>query len=257
MKTIIISCNYFAKSENRLKNCLESLKMIKLPNTIILMGDNNSTDGSVELIQEYVDNGTVDVFYKSPKNIGKAKMLNLLYYIAKTKIGVEPNDVLMHIDSDITVKTENYLSIVEDYYEKILNKEIVNAIIPYQNDLKEQWFLFDVNKIQAKNEFGHIVKTTNNYHIAGGCFSTLCKYHEMIGGYTFKQGVNGYPIYGGDDAFYMLYLNNIVKGNFKTITSLKVSHIPESDKEFRKWKRTANWNIAHGVQCNAKGFFDK
>lgn len=263
MKTIIISCNYFAKSENRLKNCLESLKKNKLPNTIILMGDNNSTDGSIELIQEYVDNGTVDGFYKSPKNIGKSKILNTLYYIAKKNFNIEPNDILMNIDSDIELKNSgDYLSIVEDYYSHILtDNRTVCGIYPYKSTESVTdinfYYPFDERKIPFKKEYGYTVKTPNDYHIAGGCFSTLCKYHEAIGGYIFKQGVNGIPTYGGDDAFYMLYLNNIIRGEFKLCADLKMFHMDDQNKEYKKWKLNAIHNILNRIPSKNYGFFDK
>lgn len=260
MKTIIISCNYFAKSENRLKNCLESLKMVKLPNTVILMGDNNSTDGSVELIQEYVDNGTIDVFYKSPKNIGKSKMLNTLYYIAKTKIGVEPNDVLMHLDSDIEIKAKDYLSIVEDYYSKALqDNKTICGIYPFVHSAEDQkiFYLFDILSVPEKDEYGFKVRTALNGGLAGGCFSTLCKYHETIGGYQFKQGINGIPIYGGDDGIYMFGLSQIPYCEFKIMSLLDICHPQELNQKYINYKRESIKHILSKQSFMTQGFFDK
>lgn len=261
MKIVVISCNYFA-NDGRLKATLDSLRKNKesVGCVKICIADNASTDGSADTIKEYYENGTIDLFKLNDRNLGKCKAMNALFDAAKEKFGIEQDDLILHLDSDIEL-SDNFMKNLLDDYEKLseeFGQDGINAVFPRFGDDFPNATLFDVNECNDTKSIDG--KWTRRPGIAGGCMVVPAKKHIGLNGYNEEiQGKNGYPIYSGDDADFILRLGIKYKNGVNVIcNNLKAFVKEETDKGYSDYKIKLLSKVRGRIPTNSEcGYYDK
>lgn len=264
MKTIILCCNYNEGKTGNLKRCLETLKRNKLENTIIGLIDNASKDNSLEIINEYIKDKTIDVFIANAKNMGKAKALNSLFKYILITYPIEYEDICLHIDSDIKMH-DNFISDSEKCFTKFddcylfftKSSSVENEFVD-----KHIHMIQDEEYIDVDDEFQKVHRGPG---IAGCIWSMKVKSFLEVNMYRENAGKNNNSaIYGGDDGYlvYDLFLKNINKFAYVHKTQYHY-HPPCQDEEYQKWKVEQNIIIGKFIKSKDendfiadKGFYD-
>ena len=162
--TIIIPCY---NEINTIEKIIKKIKKINIKNKIILI-DDNSTDGSRELIQEKLINDK-DLFLKHEINYGKGKCI----------ISAKPfvlNDIVIIQDADLEYNPENYFDLIEPIFKKRVNVVYGSRVLNKENYQKNNNFL------SSFRIFGNFVLTkisniVNNQNLtdAHTCYKVFTK----------------------------------------------------------------------------------
>ena len=162
--TIIIPCY---NEIHTIEEVITKIKKIKIEKQIILV-DDNSNDGSRDLIQEKLIND-IDLFLKHDRNYGKGKCI----------ITAKPfilNELIIIQDADLEYNPENY----HDLVEPILNKR--TNVVYGSRVLKRENYKKQINFISSFRIFGNFVLTKisnliNNQNLtdAHTCYKVFTK----------------------------------------------------------------------------------
>ncbi len=162
--TIIIPCY---NEINTIEKIIKKIKKINIEKQIILI-DDNSTDGSRELIQEKLIND-IDLFLKHEINYGKGKCI----------ISAKPfvlNDIVIIQDADLEYNPENYFDLIEPIFKKRVNVVYGSRVLNKENYQKNNNFL------SSFRIFGNFVLTkisniVNNQNLtdAHTCYKVFTK----------------------------------------------------------------------------------
>ena len=231
MKIHIVMCNYNAQLhlDNTIKSLIENIN----ENVTLNIIDNNSQDRSIEIIDKYKDN-----FYKiikSPQNIGKAKGLNNLVKLMNECNPLHEDDLILSLDSDISIVTENFFDKSFNIWKKLNNKSCCMVGFQQGNSLMKRKMSF-LKSID--NSFEYFADPHGiGSGIAGGSIFIPYKYFKLINGYRENMGPNGNAaIYGGNDGWLMYDLAVKTHLPVVVIKTLQVFHPFEEDQNYQKWK---------------------
>lgn len=262
MKSVIISCNYNEEQTGSLESCLQHLQQTKLDNTIIGIIDNNSKDNSISLIKKYTDNKTIDFALKLPQNIGKARALNFLFKQLLIKYDISSQDLVTHLDSDISlpkeyVKDSEYVFNTFDdccLYLTLSSRDPDKFVYNYGH-------MFDINlfNITDKPPYKNMPICLG---INGGIITMKCYEFHAMNYYNELCRRDGKPtIFGGDDAHIINMLYKLFH-NYKVYINGDIFHYhPDTkDPEYFKWKLNYAQNLTkqynNNIQLEDKGFYD-
>lgn len=264
MKSLIICCNYNEEKTGNLERTLKALQENKLENTLIGIIDNGSKDKSNLLINEYVQNKTIDGFISSSKNLGKPKAMNALFKYMLGAYKFYNDDICIHIDSDIMMynnfikESEHvFLTYKDCYLFFSLGSSKLNEIEYDNGHFFKPDELIKVNEIYGKIQRGP--------GIQGALWSMPLNSFMKVKLYRENNGKNGTSaIYGGDDGFLVYDLFNLDKNKFAyTNLNLYHYHPPVLDLAYKEWKAEQN-NYAGAItktseineKLATKGFYD-
>lgn len=104
-KVFIIILNY--NRRDRLKKCLDSIFKINYPNYEVVLVDNNSTDGSLEMARAGYSRS---VFIKNEENIGYSAGNNVGIRYALERMA----DYVLLLNNDTEVKSDFLLKLIEE-----------------------------------------------------------------------------------------------------------------------------------------------
>jgi glycosyltransferase involved in cell wall biosynthesis len=264
MKSLILCCNYNEEKTGNLERCLKAFQENKLENTLIGIIDNNSKDKSVELINEYVKNKTIDGFISSSINLGKPKALNALFKYMMGAYKFYKNDICIHVDSDIKMY-DNFIKTSEQVFQKFNDCYLFfsfgsSKLDEFEYDNGHYFKLNDLEKVD--DNFGRIQRGPG---IQGAIWSMPISSFMNVNLYRENNGKNGNSaIYGGDDGFlvYDLFNKNPNKFAYADL-NLYHYHPPVLDLAYKEWKNEQNSYaglITKTPEANEKlaikGFYD-
>ena len=162
--TIIIPCY---NEIHTIEKVIKKIRKINIEKQIILV-DDNSNDGSRDLIQEKLIN-EIDLFLKHDRNYGKGKCI----------ITAKPfilNELIIIQDADLEYNPENYLDLVEPILNKRTNVVYGSRVLKRENYKKQ------INFISSFRIFGNFVLTKisnliNNQNLtdAHTCYKVFTK----------------------------------------------------------------------------------
>ena len=162
--TIIIPCY---NEIHTIEKIIKKIKKIDIEKQIILV-DDNSNDGSRDLIQEKLVND-IDLFLKHDRNYGKGKCI----------ITAKPfilNELIIIQDADLEYNPENYLDLIEPILNKRTNVVYGSRVLKRENYKKQ------INFISSFRIFGNFVLTKisnliNNQNLtdAHTCYKVFTK----------------------------------------------------------------------------------
>ena len=162
--TIIIPCY---NEIHTIEKVIKKIKKINIEKQIILV-DDNSNDGSRDLIQEKLVND-IDLFLKHDRNYGKGKCI----------ITAKPfilNELIIIQDADLEYNPENYLDLIEPILNKRTNVVYGSRVLKRENYKKQ------INFISSFRIFGNFVLTKisnliNNQNLtdAHTCYKVFTK----------------------------------------------------------------------------------
>jgi hypothetical protein len=147
----------------------------------VFIGDNNTKD--VEM-KEWL--ATLNEVYFSPKNIGKANIVNLLHRQSRKC------DYIFSIDSDMYSDVSEY-NTFDKMIEILDNCFNVGLVSSNQKECSQHWF--DRTVFPKKNNGFDLGYSNNGIGVAGGCIAMRCGDWEKSGGYK-----EDHDIYTGDDS---------------------------------------------------------
>lgn len=259
-KVHFLICNYNGQHENHaLEKSLDALGRLKLPNIYYHIYDNASSDGSVAVINKYVELGLIDTCLLSKQNRGKAFALNRLYEYSSVSYDIADDDIIISMDSDIILREYDFIdklcqlftmsnigylgfNLYEDYN--------CQTISPYtvQSKYRETKMLFE-------HEYAVVDKVSG---LAGGILAIRNKLFQSIK-YNENLGKDKTPaVYGGDDAVLTLKLFKSGQPGLYDLSS-KIVHYPHN-ADYNKWKSDVMNNMMdHGFGNSSlpeKGFYD-
>ena len=162
--TIIIPCY---NEIHTIEKVIKKIRKINIEKQIILV-DDNSNDGSRDLIQEKLIN-EIDLFLKHDRNYGKGKCI----------ITAKPfilNELIIIQDADLEYNPENYLDLIEPILNKRTNVVYGSRVLKRENYKKQ------INFISSFRIFGNFVLTKisnliNNQNLtdAHTCYKVFTK----------------------------------------------------------------------------------
>ena len=162
--TIIIPCY---NEIHTIEKVIKKIRKIDIEKQIILV-DDNSNDGSRDLIQEKLIN-EIDLFLKHDRNYGKGKCI----------ITAKPfilNELIIIQDADLEYNPENYLDLIEPILNKRTNVVYGSRVLKRENYKKQ------INFISSFRIFGNFVLTKisnliNNQNLtdAHTCYKVFTK----------------------------------------------------------------------------------
>ena len=162
--TIIIPCY---NEIYTIEKVIKKIRKINIEKQIILV-DDNSNDGSRDLIQEKLIND-IDLFLKHDRNYGKGKCI----------ITAKPfilNELIIIQDADLEYNPENYLDLIEPILNKRTNVGYGSRVLKRENYKKQ------INFISSFRIFGNFVLTKisnfiNNQNLtdAHTCYKVFTK----------------------------------------------------------------------------------
>ena len=162
--TIIIPCY---NEIHTIEKVIKKIRKIDIEKQIILV-DDNSNDGSRDLIQEKLIND-VDLFLKHDRNYGKGKCI----------ITAKPfilNELIIIQDADLEYNPENYFDLIEPILNKRTNVVYGSRVLKRENYKKQ------INFISSFRIFGNFVLTKisnliNNQNLtdAHTCYKVFTK----------------------------------------------------------------------------------
>lgn len=123
----------FTPTYNRfktLKKCYESLIKQTSKNFIWQVVDDGSTDNTEKLINDFIKEKKINIEYYKKNNGGKFTAINYSLNITKTELW-------FCLDSDDYL-FDNAVELIERYYQKIKNKELVCGLLTYRSTDKGQ-----------------------------------------------------------------------------------------------------------------------
>ena len=126
--TIIIPCY---NEIHTIEKIIKKIKKIDIEKQIILV-DDNSNDGSRDLIQEKLVND-IDLFLKHDSNYGKGKCI----------ITAKPfilNELIIIQDADLEYNPENYFDLIEPILIKRTNVVYGSRVLNRENYIKHTTF---------------------------------------------------------------------------------------------------------------------
>lgn len=148
-KVAFVILHYLTKTDTI--ECIESIQQnVKYDNYEIIVVDNASNNGSIEVLENKYKNNNKIHLIKNENNLGFAKGNNIGYSYAKNKLN---SKFIFVINNDTIIKDENFISEILNYYNynkfHILGPNIISlqdngkqnplnsVIINKQNIIKE------------------------------------------------------------------------------------------------------------------------
>ena len=174
--------------------CLESLKQVNYSNFNILVVDNGSTDGSVELLKEKFPEVSILVL---EKNLGYAVGNNRGFNSLKP----DPPDFVIFLNND-TIVDENF---IEPLVKQLLTHKKASQTVPkiyYENDPKLIWYAGGIVNLWTGSIY-HLgirqyddpdySKTCKTKYATGCCFCMRYEEFKEFGGFD-----ETFPMYSED-----------------------------------------------------------
>jgi glycosyltransferase involved in cell wall biosynthesis len=157
----------------RIKECLESLSRQSSKNFTLLISDNNSSDNTVAIIEEYIYSSSHPCFlYKQSENLGRPQ--NFLYLLGKVD-----TEFFFFLDSE-DMLSDDYVKNLE--FEMAKNPD-VDAFIPNYWELgsnKEIRQLLAPSMLQIPYEVRlSFIVTQSNLSGVAYLFYTVCRYDTV------------------------------------------------------------------------------
>lgn len=238
-----IICNYFEERTGNLNETLLALQRNKenlgdeRDRFKVSIFDNGSTDRSEELIKKFVDLKVVDYAIRSAVNLGKARALNELFVCVKKKWVVEDDDIILHLDSDIRL-SDTFIKDLLELYDSYNDMSLVFPTFTSNSDeILKNSFKFPLEKEESFEFNGNKVYKTKSTQIIGCCMAVKAKDHKAIDGYRELQGKDGLPLYGADDAVFILDISRLHPDQwFYIYTKLSAYHPMTEDIDYRNSK---------------------
>jgi GT2 family glycosyltransferase len=174
--------------------CLESLKQVNYSNFNILVVDNGSTDGSVELLKEKFPEVSILVL---EKNLGYAGGNNRGFASLKP----DPPEFVIFLNND-TIVDENF---IEPLVKQLLTHKKASQTVPkiyYENDPKLIWYAGGIVNLWTGSIY-HLgirqydgpaySKTYKTKYATGCCFCMRYEEFKEFGGFD-----ETFPMYSED-----------------------------------------------------------
>jgi len=200
----------------------------------LYIGDNNSNDELVSYLKEY-HNKPYCQLTLSPKNLGKANMINLLHSKARKC------EIVITIDTDLVTINNNWIDEIVDCLSN--NKEF--GVLSTEQLTNGQHLKKRFDKIKEYN--GHKILYGSFTGVAGGCVVMTNDDWNTVGGYR------SFGVYGGVDATLMQNVNRMLKKECGVVETIPLDHPFDDDKGYEKWKHD---NISLS-KTSSIGYFDK
>lgn len=241
----IVMCNYNKLEE--MKKSISSIKEQFNDNVKLLIVDNTSVDGSIDWLK---NNKNIDKVILNKYNKGKAKAINNLIKETDKEIGIDNDDLIFNLDSDISIISDNFFEKVEDIWRIVSEKVSCLVCIQDGNNLFKRNFHFNHSSI---GNFDYFIPSEGfGIGIAGGAMITSYKNWKSVSGYREDRG-----LYGFNDGGLLLDLYQKTQKPICVIKNLKVFHPFETNEEYKRWKEMAqNQQINFNKCTEEKGFFD-
>ncbi|MGH9354142.1 MAG: glycosyltransferase, partial [Terriglobia bacterium] len=179
MDISVVVCTYNRAAS--LKITLSSLRALEAPSSLkweILMVDNNSTDSTRDVIEEFANTSGLNVRYIFEPQQGRSFALNAGIREAK-------GEIVAFTDDDVTFDPQWMLSLKQalDEWGCIA---AAGKIVPVWNDPVPSWFQLEGQQAVGHFDMGETPKGTNYAHGANGAFRREA--FEKYG--TFQTGVS-------------------------------------------------------------------
>ena len=261
-KILFIICNYNAHASGALGESLKRLQDIKDDNIVISYFDNGSRDGSADMLQEYYKSGLIDLLVLSKKNMGKAYAMNNLFITAMQMYNVSGQDVLISMDSDISIMDRSFPSQVRSIFAEPGVKYLgYTYFSDYEMKTKSNYNCYKNTEVEIIDG-RHYDVLENQHGLGGGILAMPASRFSAVNGYNQHLGPKGTPaIYGGDDAVLLRDLF-LAFPNEKALccTEQMIVHPENDDEEYKQWKKEVIKSMCkNGFKNEAlplKGFYD-
>jgi len=221
--------------------CLESLKQVNYSNFNILVVDNGSTDGSVELLKENFPEVSILVL---EKNLGYAGGNNRGFYSLKP----DPPEFVIILNND-TIVDKNF---IEPLVRQLLTHKKASQTVPkiyYENDPKLIWYAGGIVNLWTGSIY-HLgirqydgpaySKTRKTKYATGCCF--CMRYEE------FKE-------FGGFDETFPMYSEDVDLSLWIRAAGKQVWFVPDS-KIWHKVSASLGGEFSFGkIVRKARGIF--
>ena len=148
---------------------------------------------------------------------------------------IEPNDLILHLDSDIQI-CDDFIPNLLEFYDFV--HDDANIVFPRFTSSEEAAFLFDLNTQETLEFNGKKAYKTKNPQIIGCCMAVPSKIHDQVGGYAEIQGKFGLPLYGADDGVFILKAAATnPDGFFYIYDGLQAFHPETLDEAYKERKK--------------------
>lgn len=208
---VVVTYNRWDYSEQCLPNIRETASD-KIPYTITVV-DNGSSDGTPEKLKEMYKDGIIDNLVLLKENIGVAKAQNIGW-----QLNIDA-PYYAKIDNDVLFEKKGWLDGVINTFTKSTG---VGAL-GYQCTEDNANY-----PISSENGVSYRVKNGN---IGGACFFVPKHVNEELGFWCEDFGK-----YGEEDADYGMRITVSSRKNCYMVDRTIMKHLPEKDKEYRKFK---------------------
>ena len=247
MNTFVISCNY--NQVEHLKDSMSSILKQKNENVKYIIVDNKSKNS--EEIKKILFLNAADLtdYECLPNNIGKARAIN---NAVNAISDIKDDDLILLLDSDISLVTENFFDKVEEVWTAFKDKVSCLVCTQTGNSLcKREWCW---RKSTSGIEY-FVPSEGYGYGIAGGGMITSFRNWKTVGGFRINNGTN---IYGNNDGPLMVDLFRKTGKPICVINDLKVFHpFDENNNDYQKWKDRQHQSIIRtGKTSDSNGFYD-
>lgn len=239
---VVAVCTYNGK--NRIQRLIKSLKKIDYPNYKIIIVDNNSSDGTVELINS---NEELTVIIEERQGLSYARNKAIDWCDSSV-------DYLAFLDDDEEVDPDWIKRMLEVFLTDRRIVVVGGPYLPVYEVKKSDWMIKDFFAYRDDFKGIEIAKYTN---IVGGNFMVDFKIlKERDVKFNTKLGYNGSLLLSGEDVDFIKAL--VQEGDLCGFTEFAhVRHYINKDKLTIKWlsKRVYSEGITQWYKYGTKDFF--
>jgi len=197
----------------------------------VVIVDNNSTDNTKEMVQQFSGKSWIGIKYLLEEKKGKINAIHKAVDHAK-------GDVLVFTDDDVTFD-QNWLKIIAENFRDKLIHCVTGKIIPVYEEEKPCWYSEKLSTVLGLVDYSGEKRKTDQ--ITGANFAILKSVFEQVGGFTVYDGLIN------EDTF---LTKKLLKGGFNIIYDPRMVVYHHFQKEkftkeyFRRWYWLSGRSIA-------------
>lgn len=241
MGVTIIICTY--NRAEYLKNTLEGIASAHIPfdvNIEVLIVDNNSTDATSAVAQDFINNAKIPARYCLEKRQGLSHARNRGIYEAQ-------NEILAFTDDDIVIG-KDWISNIFEIYNVDMPAAVGGKVLPLWEAPPPRWLTEEFYKYLALRDLGDEEIRLTKPRLFGANLVVLSRMFKTYGLFNTEIGRKKDKLYAGEESE---LIERLLRGGEKVIYAprLAVHHvIPKkrlNKQYFRKW-------VFHNSELNAK-----